>query len=181
MDEPVRLVSPCGHCSRTAVVAVEAPAVETLVAFAADRGALLRAQDNASTSHPVYVVESRDRIYGVDPDYGCDTIWCEEHGDYDEVPADLAAHLEAGHEKGLDPPEGYVRFGYLDRWTFVTACLTRVAAEAFCKRQAHNYRKRPLRVFVYSGNENHEWIQLRLALAGIAKAMNLPPAEEGTP
>ena len=119
-------------------------------------GVDIATQDNAATSHPVFVVEQRRRIYGLDPDY-CDApIWL--HQDGFEADAEEKARLDAEDENGAED-ECWRKTGYVDIWEFVTACFTRKGAERFLERQRHNL-KHP-RIYIHSAHRNDEWIELR--------------------
>lgn len=116
----------------------------------------LLSQDNRITAHPVFIVQEKRRIWGLNPEYAEDIAWVDEEC---EVAPDLAKSLEAGwREKGLIP-DGYIRVGYKDIWEFATACLTERGAEDYIERNKHNLRDP--RVYVTSGYKNEEWMNLR--------------------
>jgi hypothetical protein len=114
-------------------------------------------QDNACTSHPMFLVQEQVRDYGYDPDYatagGITECYLDE--DFDEI--DVSAHENPEEDSTL------TRTGYVDRWAYVTACFTRVAAEAYVATQQHRHRHQ-LRVYVDSGYRNPEWQTLRAHL-----------------
>jgi hypothetical protein len=156
-------------------------------------GQELLTQDNAITADPIFIVEQRDRIYGMDTSLGCDTCLLDD--DYNEMDEkDLAEYREQyadelkrfAEDNGIevDDEDFMVHFltqtddsscarfnvtytSYVDRWTFVTACFTNKEAERYIEENRHNL-KEP-RVFVASGYRNKEWIALRAALIELAK------------
>lgn len=131
-------------------------------------GETLRTQNNCATSFPIFTVQQRRRIYGMDDVYVDDIVWL--HSDESvEVDTDKAKELEAIYQDGYQQPEGYRRVAYVDTWTFVTACLTRAGAERYIERQRHNLTDP--RVYVESGYRNQEWIDLLAVL----RALPSPP------
>jgi hypothetical protein len=117
----------------------------------------LKTQDNACTAEPIFVVQQRKRIYGVDPNYTEQIVWLDDESF--EADKETAQRLEEGYEESGDEPSNWRRVGYTDEWEFVTVCLTRKGAENFIKSQAHNL-KEP-RIYVDSGHRNPEWKALR--------------------
>lgn len=122
-------------------------------------GERIRTQDNQLTAHPMFLVEQRRRIYGIDTDYDPSIAWLHED-EAVEVDADTATKLEAQYRQDLnDSPEGYRRVGYHEQWQLVTCCFTQAAADLYITQNAHRFRE--LRVYVDSGYRNHEWIAVR--------------------
>lgn len=117
----------------------------------------LRTQDPWATSHPIFTVQQRFRIWGIDPDYTETFAWM--NAEDQEVDPAMAATLEAGLRAQAPTPDGYRRIGYLDTWDFVTACLTEAGAQAYIDLNRHNLRDP--RIYVASGYRNQEWIDLR--------------------
>ena len=100
----------------------------------------IRDQDNAITSDPVFIIEEREKVYGVSADYGGQTE-VDEEGDV---------------------------CSFASRWRFVTACFTRRAAQRYIEENRHNLDEP--RVYVASAHRNREWIALRrwfLSLAAL--------------
>lgn len=134
----------------------------------------LRTQDNRITSHPVFIVQQRSRIWGMDPDYTETFAWLNAEGE--EVDPAMAATLEAGRLACAPVPEGYWRVGYVDSWEFVTPCLTEAGAQAYIDVNGHNL-KDP-RIYVTSGLRNQEWIDLRAFIEEQDRQMPMPTAED---
>lgn len=120
-------------------------------------GRQLREQDNRGTSHPIFVIQQRNRVYGIADDHTEWVTWTDMEGH--EIPSDLSRSLEVAYGAGIPAPEGFRRIGYIDLWDFVTACLTEQGAEDYIAANGHNL-KDP-RIYVTSGYRNYEWIALR--------------------
>jgi hypothetical protein len=126
----------------------------------AEIGQAMMTQDNRGTSIPIFTVQQRFRVYGLNPDCAEGYEWSGDDGE--KVPDDLAAHLEAGAAAGLVPPDGFRRVGYMDIWEFVTATFTENAANDYIARNGHNLREP--RIYVESGYRNREWDDIRAFL-----------------
>lgn len=119
---------------------------------------LLHTQDNRITANPIFAVEVKKRIYGIDPEWGGPVVWLhdgEEVTDPDEI-----KRLENGWENGDDDPDNYTRTSYHEHWEFVTACLTEEGCKAFLRRDGHNHRGEK-RIYAHGGYRNHEWEAVR--------------------
>src|SRR5688572_8305289 len=88
-------------------------------------GQRLRTQDNRATSLPIYIVQAKRRIYGLDTQYSDNVVWHDSDGnDADET---LSKELEAKYDETGNESDGdYTRTSYLDIWEFKTACLTEI-------------------------------------------------------
>lgn len=139
----------------------------------------LRTQDNRSTAWPLYVVEQRERIYGLDPQWSdSDTGYIWQYRDDSTVYYETDAELLDEHnlEHSLDPkmawPEyedevilgdcEYEKIYYTVRWKFVCAHLTEEAADLYVGQNAH--RMTEPRVYVTSQYRCHEWQDVLLLL-----------------
>jgi hypothetical protein len=100
----------------------------------------LQTQDNLGTADPLFIVEERERIYGVG-------------GDYQEG-QELVGDEESDGEGEM--------VGYVDRWRFVTAAFTRKACQEYIEANRHNLTDP--RVYVATAYRNREWIALRAYL-----------------
>lgn len=120
---------------------------------------LIRTQDNACTAEPIYTVQSRRRIYGMDGDYGEQYDWINEGQDYEAVTdPDEIKRLEDLDDAG-EETEGYSKVYYIDIWEHKTSCLTEKAARDYIERMGHHMTD--ARVYVESGWRNKEWIAIR--------------------
>ena len=119
-------------------------------------GELIKTQDNRATSHPMFIVQRLQRIYGVGADYTNKFMWISEEG---EPASEIeTAGLEALLAKGVKV-KGWEKVGYVDRWEFVTACFTRQACEDYVAAKGHDLGV--TRIYVDSAYDNHEWIKVR--------------------
>lgn len=118
------------------------------------------------TSDPIFTVEKRNLIIGLDLDYDCQVGWFH---DGDQVTGDEAAALEAAYQESGSEPDDFTRTGIAESWEHHASYLTKEAAEAFVQAKGDAYR-----VYVDSGCRNHEWKALRAFLLQIAAPT--PPA-----
>lgn len=129
----------------------------------------LRTQDNASTSHPLFLVQQRHRISGLDPQFDhLDYEWHSEDHEYRYSPGEIqeviveeiAGEQHCGVEEvepmGHDPElHGWEKVYYIDRWEFVCAHFTRKAAQRYIDE--NNHRLKDPRIYVSSQYRCHEW------------------------
>jgi hypothetical protein len=120
----------------------------------------LRTQDNQVTAHPIFTVQQRRRIYGLDPAYSERVVWVDSDGEAD---GEKSAELERDFEQTGKERDGYTRTAYVDIWQFVTACLTEQGCKDYLALNGHNLREP--RIYVESGCRNVEWQKLRTLLA----------------
>lgn len=106
----------------------------------------LRTQDNACTADPVFCVQKRDMVWGIDPAYDHDGSVLIHDGEEME-----SGDLEAW---GLTEDDCQ-RVYYVYRWETVTVHLTRDAAEEYRRENAHNLGRS--RIFVESQYKAREW------------------------
>src|SRR5687768_4710001 len=103
----------------------------------AEIGERIRTQDGRITSHPIFVVEERVRIYGMDPVWDGPVVWL--HADEPvEVSPEESARLEAAYQEADQEPENFTRTGYVDYWRFVTACFTEQGCKDYIAANGHN-------------------------------------------
>lgn len=135
-------------------------------------------QDNLATAHPVFCVQQRRRIYGLDPEYADTFAWLTEDGDAEASPEEAAAltaaYLDPLHVE-VEEPSGYHRVAYLDQWVFVQAFLSQQGADRYIEENRHNLTDP--RVYVESAYRNDEWQAVRRALlaVGDGEVEDLPP------
>lgn len=136
-------------------------------------GELLRTQNNRITANPVFAVQQKHRIWGVEDGDGHE--WREIDG-WEAVEDDVAAELERNFDIYGEVKDGYARMCYVDTWEFVTACLTEKGCEQYIALNGHNLCEP--RIYAYGGYRNREWEFLREWL----KSLPAPqPAEEAVP
>jgi hypothetical protein len=121
-------------------------------------------QDNAITELPVFIVQQRKRLYGIDDSYATESVWVDKD-DWSEVEdLEKIKELDAAEKNG-DDIEDYERCGIRDEWEFVTACFTRVGCEEYLRVNGHNLTDP--RIYVASGYRNTEWETMRKYLLGM--------------
>ena len=119
--------------------------------------------DDHHTSNPIFIVQTLERVCGIDLGYGPKHYWSDSDGEIEwndeEFKAILAEYVEDGGEHDdfdlsydssvvLDNTIIFQKIGYHETWKYVCAHMTREAADAFIKRKSHDHRK--LRVYVDS-------------------------------
>lgn len=126
-------------------------------------GELIRTQDNRITEAPLFAVQERRRIYGIDPAYTDDVTWLDS--EYVEAEPDVARCLERAYRTGKGP-SGWTRTGYRDVWEFVTACFTEQGCKEYLAANGHNHGE--TRIYAYGSFRNREWQDVRVHLMGLA-------------
>jgi hypothetical protein len=123
-------------------------------------GELIRTQDNRATSDPLFLVQQKKRIYGMDSNYCDDYEWLRKHNENEYIEADRIerAGLDELQEQGEDL-NGWEKIYYLEIWEFMTICFTEQAAIDYIAANAHNL-KEP-RIYVASAYRNREMILIR--------------------
>jgi len=125
--------------------------------------ATLATQDNMITSDPLFIVFQKQRLYGFETkDRDLPIAWLNAEGDYEEADAEESAMLEDEYQRYPEEPKGWVRTAYMDINEFVTACLTRAAAERYIEENSHNLN-RPF-IFCDSLYRNREMRAIRRAI-----------------
>jgi hypothetical protein len=127
-------------------------------------------QDNRMTNLPIFVVQQRRRILGIDLNYAPDTVWMTEDHEYEASPDDLK-EIQRQIEQGKDVV-GWEELGYVDVWEHVTSCFTNKGAEEYIKVNGHNLTEP--RIYVASGYRNAEWAAMRELLKDIGKNVDAP-------
>ena len=115
-------------------------------------GHRLQTQDNRCTADPMFCVQGRRRIYGLDPQWVDDVVWID---------------IEDGTTE-VDEPEGgeetqYVlRSGYVDIWETLAVCFTEDGCKQHLELNGHNYRRyKEVRIYVESFRRNPEMQAIR--------------------
>lgn len=114
------------------------------------------------TRDPVFCVEKRRKIAGMETDWCDDIIWIQ---DGEECSERQSAGLEREYDKTCEVPYGFTRTGYVEIWEHVTSYFTQAAAEAFIKGKGDDYR-----LNIDSAYRNHEWKIARKAMLDAAEA-----------
>lgn len=126
----------------------------------------IKTQDNLATSLPIFIVQEKRRIYGLNTGYSDDIVWIydgDEITDENELNFINTIYKEKG--ENCEELEIYTRTAYIDIWEFVTACFTRKGCEDYIEINRYNL-KEP-RIYVESGYRNREWEDVRNHLLGL--------------
>lgn len=123
-------------------------------------GSLIRTQDNRATSDPIFIVQRLRRMYGVDAEYACSSVWLDS--DQEEASEIEAAGLAVLSANGV-AIEGWEKVWYIDHWDFVTACFTEKACQDYIAAHRHNLGES--RIYAASAYGNPEWIAVRKFLS----------------
>lgn len=136
----------------------------------AEIGALLKTQDNRITADPIFMVQQRFRVHGMDSDYTENYEWRDiDSGDYiiatPEQAVELNRLLEADeltrvHCDDVGGSLLFERVWYTDIWINVQPFFTEAAAQTWVKCNQHHY-ERPLRIYAESAHNNPEWKAIR--------------------
>lgn len=130
---------------------------------------LLHTQDNRITAHPLFAVRQKRIVYGLHEDYATEHRWVDGDGECCE---EDAKRYEAMDETGEEIPDGVRRLGLIEKWEFVTGCMTEQGCKDFIACNGHNLNEP--QIYAYSGYRNAEFIALREWL------MSLRPAAPST-
>lgn len=125
-------------------------------------GNSITTQDNRGTSNPLFLVQQKVRIWGMDSDYSNEYDWFDRNNDNVKADEEKAALLDEGDVlPGVDSSY-WEKSYYKDTWQFVTACFTESGCENYISRNSHNLNKP--RVYAVSLYQNHEMIDVRNSL-----------------
>ena len=136
----------------------------------------LHTQDNRITDNPLFAVQQKRRVYGLDEDYEAAHGWF--HPDRDSLVVEGGpefAELEAAWESGEEPEGGWRRVGFKDTWEFVTGCLTEQGCKGYIACNGHNLHEP--RIYAYGSYRNAEFIALRKWLMSLAASPQAAPAQ----
>ena len=121
-------------------------------------GERIRTQDNRATSAPLFIVQEKKRLYGIDSNYTDDFVWIHTAGECEEADEDEAKRLFRLEDEGNDDSD-WTKTGYVDQWLFVTACFTEKGCQEYIDANRHNL-KNP-RIYAASAYRNEEFISVR--------------------
>lgn len=136
----------------------------------------LHTQDNRITREPMFAVQERKRVCGIDAGYDPKIMWINE--DCNAVGAEECAALEAQYQIDGTRPEGRTRVGYHEYWDFVTACFTEQGCKDYLTRNGHNLGE--TRIYAYGTYRNGEWSTVRDFLMSDRFASPLQPGASTT-
>jgi hypothetical protein len=163
MRAAVRAALPTsGEPAETQAAPQHAPTLPPEIVAIAAR---LHTQDNRITDNPLFAVQQKRVIGGLDDDYADSFAWIS---DGCEVDAEESARLDGLRRAGEPLPDDVRRVGYIERWEFVTGCLTEQGCKDYIACNGHNL-KEP-RIFAYGSYRNAEFIALRKWLMSLDRA-----------
>ncbi|MEM7133677.1 MAG: hypothetical protein AAF702_45705 [Chloroflexota bacterium] len=119
-------------------------------------------QDNRATESPLFVVESRRTVYGLDSSYSDEWVWLDSDGEI--IEEGIAELLDSILKCNGRIPDSYRRVYTHKYWEFVTCCLTENGCEEYLKANGHNLGE--TRIFVHSAWRNEEMQTVRALVAG---------------
>ena len=106
----------------------------------------LKTQDNRITQNPMFCVQEKRRIVGMDASYSENTVWIDtQSGDGEEVPPETP---------------GAEEFGVFEYWETVMVAFTEAGCEQYLALNGHNH-KGETRIYVESFNRCPEMIAVR--------------------
>ncbi len=115
----------------------------------AEIGERIRTQDNRMTMNPMFCVQEKKRVVGMDANYATETVWIDmESGNADEVAPETP---------------GAEEFGFFEYWETVAVAFTEEGCKEYLRLNGHNHC-RETRIYVESFNCCPEMIAIREAL-----------------
>ena len=126
----------------------------------------LHTQDNRITANPLFAVQQKRVIGGLESGYEDGWAWVDYDGEIHD--ADRISELNARFQDGESEPDGCRRVGYIEKWEFVTGCLTEEGCKQYLRLDGHNLREP--RIYAYGGYRNVELEALRKWLMSLRAA-----------
>lgn len=120
----------------------------------------LKTQDNRITSDPIFLVQERKRIYGMDTNFLDDDQIIWYHCDGVEADEDEKVFLDDLDESGGDIDDCWDKVGYIEEDKTVQSFFTEKAAQDFIDRNKHRYEGKPS-IYVESLYRNPEMRLIR--------------------
>ena len=111
----------------------------------------LRTQDNRATSYPIYLVQERRRIWGMDSAFAENYAWVDVDDSENIADDEQAEELE---QREFDDGK-WEKVYYKDIFVTDQPFLTLKGAESYMAKERHNLESP--RIFVASGWRNEEW------------------------
>lgn len=124
-------------------------------------GELLRTQNNQYTDQPMFVVQQKRLIVGLDADYSQgdeDIVWSIDDCQYFAGEPEFE-EMERGYQENSEVPDDWHRTSFTTQWEYVTACFTEQGCKDYLKLDGHNL-KEP-RIYAEGSYRNEEYRTLR--------------------
>lgn len=126
-------------------------------------GERIATQDNRITDQPIFIVQQKRRLYGLEDSYSDNFVWIDGESAYTDEERKTRDAERA--EDGEGPAE-YRKCGYVDIWEFVTACFTEQGCKDYIARDGHNLREP--RIYAEGSYRNQEFRDVRNYLLSLA-------------
>jgi len=149
----------CRRAAELLAAPVEAQAVPDIPEAIAKIIQNLHTQDNRITDSPLFGVQQRRRIYGLESDWADGHVYIDDEGI--ERPAKTAGSRKVYFKEG---------------WEFVTGGLTEAGCQAYIDWDGHNLNEP--RIYAYGSYRNAEWKALRSWLMSLRAAAPTPSKGE---
>jgi len=130
--------------------------------YLANMGELIRTQNNRITDSPIFIVQQKRRIYGIEDGYCNSFVWIDGENSYTD---EEKVARDAERAENEEPEAEYRQCGYIDIWEFVTACFTEQGCKDYLRQNAHNLREP--RIYAEGSFRNTEWRTVRSFLMGL--------------
>ena len=129
----------------------------------------MKDQDNKCTANPIYLVQQKRRIYGMNPQFIIDEgeiVWLYDGEEMDLTDEDTKK-AQDHYEKYYEELPGWTRTTYIDIWEFVQPFFSEKAADDYVK--ANRHRLTEPRVYIDSAYRNYEWQAIEKILRILSK------------
>jgi len=111
----------------------------------------LKTQDNRSTADPIFLVQEKERVYGMDTEYAPETCYYDSEN-YCEISEEEYEALDG---------EGSVDYiGFFDQWRIIQPFFTEKAAQQYIDGNYYRH-KGELRIYADSLYRNSEMKMIR--------------------
>jgi hypothetical protein len=140
-------------------------------------GKEILSQDNLCTANPIFLVQRRKTIYGMDLDYSDEVIWLGD--DCYEFPKEIQKQLTEAWDNNQETVridgEDYdlhdlTRTAKMETWEDIQPFFTNKAALEYIESNAHRHGgKDELRVYIECAFRNEEWQTVRNYLIKLAQ------------
>jgi len=161
-------------------------------------------QDNRCTADPIFCIQGKRRIYGMDPNYSDNPVWVDEECHEVDVAKcrqeakDLRGPLpttedekaeyakQYGEEDALDDDEwaeeqGWTKTSYVDHWETIQQCFTEDGCKHHLRINQHNYVRtyQDIRIYVDCLYRNPEMVLIRNMLIALSEGkIQITPTPE---
>ncbi len=127
-------------------------------------GELINMQDNRMTDQPMFIVQEKERIYGMSEGHVSDYEWYNHEMADIEHDEDEIKLLDTLDERG-ELPDRVEKAYYIDKWMFVTACFTEQGCKDYLRANGHNHGV--TRIYGWHSHRNAEFQAVRNHLMSV--------------